>query len=110
MSRLSRIVIAGPLHHVTERGNRRQPVFFADGDYARCRDILAERCRKAGVVVWAYCLMSNHLHLIMAPQSADGLARAVGETPRRYSGFGNARARWTGHVLDWRPWRSPRRI
>ncbi len=80
MSRLGRIVIPGLPHHVTQRGNRRQRGFFDDGDYTRYRGILAERCRKAGVAVWAYCLMPNHVHLIMAPQSADGLARAVGET------------------------------
>jgi len=85
-----------------ERGNRRQRVFFEDGDYALCRDILAERCRKAAVAVWAYCLMPNHVHLIVAPQSADGRARAVGETPRPYTEFGNARARWTGPLLQGR--------
>ncbi|MGD0025845.1 MAG: transposase [Xanthobacteraceae bacterium] len=96
MSRLGRIVIAGLPHHVTRQGNRRQRVFFADGDYALYRDLLAERYRKAGVAVWAYCLMPNHVHLSMVPQSADGLARAVGETHRQYTAFVNARARWTG--------------
>jgi putative transposase len=102
MARLPRIVIPGFPHHVTQRGNRRQRVFFEDGDYALFRDILAERCRKAGVAVWAYCLMPNHVHLILVPQSADGLARALGETHRQYTGFVNARARWTGHLFQGR--------
>ena len=102
MSRLGRIVIAGLPHHVTRQGNRRQRVFFADGDYALYRDLLAERYRKAGVAVWAYCLMPNHVHLSMVPQSADGLARAVGETHRQYTAFVNARARWTGPLLQGR--------
>ena len=52
--------------------------------------------------MWAYCLMPNHVHLVLAPQTADGLARALGETHRRYTGFVNARARWTGHLFQGR--------
>jgi REP element-mobilizing transposase RayT len=54
---------------------------------------LAERCRKASVDVWAYCLMPNHVHLVLTPHTEGGLARAIGETHRRYTGFINARAR-----------------
>lgn len=71
IARLARVIVPGFPHHVTQRGNRRQPIFFEDGDYAHYRDLLAERCRKASVEVWAYCLMPNHVHLIMVPQSAD---------------------------------------
>ena len=97
-----RLVVPDVPHHVTQRGNRRQRVSFEDGDYALYRDILAERCRKSGVAVWAYCLMPNHVHLIMVPRSSDGLARAIGETHRQYTGFVNARARWTGHLFQGR--------
>jgi len=111
MSRLARIVVPGLPHHVTQRGNRRQRVFFEDGDFALYRDILAERRRRAGVAVWAYCLMPNHVHLILVPQSADGLARAIGETHRQYTGFVNpARARpgicFRGGFVPWRWTRS----
>jgi hypothetical protein len=44
-------------NHATQRGNRRQTIFFAPADYALYRDLLAERCRKASVEVWAYCLV-----------------------------------------------------
>ena len=54
MARLGRIVVPGYAHHVTQRGNRRQAVFFDPSDYAPYRDLLAERCRKASVEVWAY--------------------------------------------------------
>jgi putative transposase len=80
-------------HHVTQRGNRRQTVFFEPADYALYRDLLAERCRKASVEVWAYCLMPNHVHLVLAPSTPDGLARAIGKAHRQYTGFINARAR-----------------
>jgi putative transposase len=102
MARLGRIVAAGFPHHVTQRGNRREAIFFGPADYALYRDLLAERCRKASVEVWAYCLMPNHVHLVLVPSTADGLSRAIGETHRQYTGFINARARWTGHLFQGR--------
>jgi putative transposase len=102
MARLGRIVAAGFPHHVTQRGNRRQTIFFEPADYALYRDLLAERCRKASVDVWAYCLMPNHVHLVLTPSTPEGLARAIGETHRQYTGFVNARARWTGHLFQGR--------
>ena len=106
MSRLARLIVPGFPHHVTQRGNRRAPLFFEQGDYALYRDLLAERCRKASVACWSYCLMPNHVHLILVPTMTDGLARAIGETHRQYTGvacFGvNARQRWTGHLFQGR--------
>jgi len=49
ISRLARLIVPGFPHHVTQRGNRRAPVFFEEGDYALYRDLLAERCRRASV-------------------------------------------------------------
>src|SRR5437868_4685727 len=100
MTRLARIVVPGLPHHVTQRGNRREAIFFEDGDQEIYRDLLAEQARKAGVEVWAYCLMPNHVHLILTPQAAEGLGRAVGEAHRRYTNFINARGRWTGHLFQ----------
>ena len=101
MSRLARLIVPGFPHHVTQRGNRRAPVFFEQADYALYRDHLGERCRKASVECWAYCLMPNHVHLILVPATADGLARAIGETHRQYTGFVNARARSRGASPLW---------
>jgi putative transposase len=100
MARLARIVIPGLPHHVTQRGNRREAIFFEDGDHEIHLDLLAEQARKANVAVWAYCLMPNHVHLILKPAQADDLGRAVGETHRRYTNFINARGRWTGHLFQ----------
>jgi len=100
MSRLARIVIPGLPHHVTQRGNRREAIFFEDGDHEIYRDLLAEQTLKAGVEVWAYCLMPNHVHLILKPGESDALGKAVGETHRRYTNFINARGRWTGHLFQ----------
>ena len=77
------------MHHVTKRGNRREAVFFEDGDYEIYIDLLTEQTLKAGVAVWAYCLMPNHVHLILKPTRADDLGRAVGEAHRRHTNFSN---------------------
>jgi len=74
MTRLARMVVAGLPHHVTQRGNRREAIFFEDGDHEIYRDLLAEQTRKAGVEVWAY---------ILTPKRADAVGRAVGETHQR---------------------------
>jgi putative transposase len=102
MSRLPRIIVPGIAHHVTQRGNRRQRVFLVEDDYALYRDLLAEGCLSNGVEVWSYCLMPNHLHVILVPCDETGLSRAVGETHRRYSGYINARLRVTGHLFQGR--------
>ena len=100
MSRLARMVVPGLPHHVTQRGNRREAVFFEDGDQQIYCDMLAEQLRKFTVEVWAYCLMPNHVHLILTPQGAGGMSRALGEAHRRYTNFINARSRWTGHLFQ----------
>jgi putative transposase len=102
MSRLPRIIVPDIPHHATQRGNRRQQVFFGEDDYALYKDWLAQACRENGVDVWSYCLMPNHVHLILVPSDDSGLSRAVGETHRRYSGYINARLRVTGHLFQGR--------
>jgi putative transposase len=100
MPRMPRVIAPGFPHHVTQRGNRREPIFFEDGDQEIYCDLLAEHTRKCRVEVWAYCLMPNHVHLILVPIDESGLARAVGATHRRYTHFINARGRWTGHLFQ----------
>ena len=102
MSRMARAVAAGVPHLVTQRGNRRQPVFFGDDDYEVYKALLAEGCRAAGVAVWAYCLMPNHVHLILVPSDEDGLRAALGETHRRYTRLVNAREDWRGFLWQGR--------
>ena len=67
MARLARIVIPGVAHHVTQRGNRQQQVFFTNGDHAEYRALIAQSCSAAGVAVWACRLMPNHVHLVLVP-------------------------------------------
>jgi putative transposase len=102
MARLARIVVPERPHHVTARGNRREPIFFEDGDQDIYCDMLAEQTRRHGVEVWAYCLMPNHVHLILRPCDEAGLGGAIGATHRRWANYVNARGRWRGHLFDGR--------
>jgi putative transposase len=102
MARLARVVAAGVPHHVTQRGNRRQDVFFGDEDYEVYKELLAEGCRAAGVEVWAYCLMPNHVHLILKPSDADSLRAALGEAHRRYTRHINFQKKWRGYLWQGR--------
>ncbi len=84
MPRTSRVVIPGCPHHVTQRGNNRQDVFFADADRRRYLELLTEQAARFGVAVEGYCLMTNHVHLVVVPSSADSLAKqSVDESLRR---------------------------
>ncbi|MCI4445527.1 MAG: transposase [Candidatus Aminicenantes bacterium] len=98
MARFSRIITAGIPHHIVQRGNRNQVVFFSEDDKALFLKILAFNCRKENIAIWCYCLMNNHFHLIAVPEKPGGLARAIGETQRKYTWFVNARNNWKGHL------------
>jgi putative transposase len=100
MARFARIVVRDYPHHITARGNRREPIFFEDGDHDVYRDLLAEQAVRASVEIWAYCFMPNHVHLIAVPRTDDGLARTIGEAHRRYTNYINARARFRGHLFQ----------
>jgi putative transposase len=102
MARIARAVVPGVPHHVTQRGNRRQPVFFRESDYRTYLRLLAAWCSKCGVEVWAYCLMPNHVHLVVVPAAESGLARAIGEAHRRYTAMVNRREGWSGYLWQGR--------
>lgn len=89
-------------HHITQRGNRRLPVFFCDEDYQLYLSLLSEFCTRYQVDIWAYCLMPNHVHLVAVPEEADGLRGALGETHRRYTRYINFREDWRGHLWQGR--------
>jgi putative transposase len=102
LARLARVVVPGIPHHVTQRGNRRQTTFFSDEDYAAYLRLAAEAFRAAGVEVWAYCLMPNHVHLIATPPEGGSLAEAVSATHVRYTRRINHREQCTGYLWQGR--------
>jgi len=102
MARIARIVMPGIPHHVTQRGNRGQRIFFTSDDSARYLAIVAEHCRAAGTDCWAYCLMPDHVHLILVPSHEDGLRASLAEPHRRYSRELNRRQGSTGFLWQGR--------
>jgi putative transposase len=102
MARLARAVFPGFPHHVTQRGNGRAQTFFSDADYALYCDLLREHCAAAGVAVWAWVLMPNHVHLILVPSDEDGLRRALSRVHRTYAGRIHERLQRTGHFWQGR--------
>jgi putative transposase len=102
MARLARAIFPGHPHHVTQRGNGRAQTFFSDDDYALYCDLLGAHCAAAGVEIWSWVLMPNHVHLILVPGDEDGLRRALSVTHRRYAGHIHARLKRTGHFWQGR--------
>lgn len=98
MARIARVVVPGIPHHVTQRGSRRMVVFESSEDYSAYATLLAEKCRQAGVQVWAYCLMPNHVHCVAVPESSRSLSLGFGKTHERYARLVNQRNGWTGHL------------
>jgi putative transposase len=102
MARISRAVIPGLPHHVTQRGNRRQRTFFEASDNTRYLDLMAEACEWHSVEIWAWCLMPNHSHLIAVPGTEASLRLAMSEAHRRYTTEINQREGWQGHLWQGR--------
>ena len=98
MPRIARVIAPGLPHHITQRGARRLPTFFCEDDYQLYINILSKWCTNWNVDIWAYCFMPNHIHIIAVPYSEESLARAIGETHRRYTLLINEREGWKGHL------------
>lgn len=92
------MVVPGYPHHVTQRGNRRMKTFFSREDYATYLDLLCEGMARSGCAVWAYCLMPNHVHLVVIPEAPDSLAMLFRHVHRHYTRYINFREQWRGHL------------
>ena len=102
MARLARVVVPGEAHHVTQRGNRRETVFFGDDDYRAYLALIAGAAKRARAAIWSYCLMPNHVHFIIVPEHEDALRATFAEAHRRYTARIHAREQWTGHLWQGR--------
>jgi len=96
--RLPRVVLPGVPLHVTHRGNRGGPVFFDDSDRRVYLSILRDYADRFGLEVWAYCLMTNHVHLLVVPRTETAAALAIGVSHRIHSRRVNTRNGWLGHL------------
>ncbi len=102
MPRLPRIAIAGVAHHVTQRGNNRQDIFFTVEDRSFYLEWLTRYAAEAGLDIVGYCLMTNHIHLLLVPHEADSLAEGLGRAHWRYSQMVNRMHGRSGHLWQGR--------
>jgi putative transposase len=102
MPRVARIVIPGVAHHITQRGNNRQDVFFADDDQRFYLAMLRAQAQDHGLTVLGYCLMPNHVHLVVTPRDADSLAKTIGTTHLVYTQYINRLHERSGHLWQGR--------
>jgi len=84
MPRISRAAEEGLPHHITQRGNYRQLIFRANADYLQYLEWLKGYSKRYALEIWAYCLMSNHVHFVCVPTQEDSLAPTLYLVHMRY--------------------------
>lgn len=102
MSRIARVVIPDCPHHIIQRGNRRQRVFFWEQDRTYYLRLLKKHGDLEGISYLAYCLMDNHVHLVAVPKRPESLALGIGAAHWRYSLAINLREDWRGFLWQGR--------
>ena len=107
MPRKARVVFPNIPHHITQRGNRRQRIFFSEDDYAFYLTCIREFAARYQVSILAYCLMTNHVHHILVPSTTDGLHKMLKASHASYAHRINKRFDWTGHLWQARFFSSP---
>jgi len=107
MGRLARVVLPGVVHHVTQRGVRSMDIFYKENDRKDYINLLAERGRKVGLEFVGYCLMTNHVHLLVVPSDEDSLRKGIGEAHRLYTQRVNNRLNTRGHLFQARFYSCP---
>lgn len=98
MPRIARVCAVNYPHHVTQRGNNKQTVFFDDEDKAFYLKTLGSYSKKWGLDIWAYCLMTNHVHILAVPEQEESLARGIGGTNLVYTQYINRKYKRSGRL------------
>jgi putative transposase len=107
VGRLARVIAVGVAHHVTQRGNGRRFLLEKDADRRVYLDLLAENLGSREVQLVGYCLMSNHVHLIVIPGDTEGLALSMKHTHGRYASYWNVVHNSSGHAWQGRYYSCP---
>lgn len=102
MPRMARVIVPGVAHHVTQRGNRGEKVFFSEADRLRYLELLQEYADKHRLQILAYCLMDNHVHLVVVPETLTALAAALKPVHLRYAQHVNWTHNQTGRLWQGR--------
>lgn len=98
MPRIARVVVPKYPHHITQRGTNRSDIFVADEDRLCFLKFLDEWTNKTKSDVWAYCLMTNHFHILISPNSTDGLWKCLHGVTFRYAQYFNMKYSRSGRL------------
>jgi len=107
MSRRPRIVIPGWMHHVTQRGNHKQTVFYSSDDRNAYLSLCAKYFSKYKIRLIGYNLMSNHVHLAVIPESKSSLSDGIGQLHHDYAIWQNIKRKRNGHLWQNRFYSAP---
>lgn len=102
MPRIARVVVPCVPYHITQRGNRRETVFFSDHDRLKFLELLGDYTVRFEVEVLAYCLMGNHVHLVAVPTTRQGLHRVLRPLHMRHAQRINRLKSSNGHLWQGR--------
>src|SRR4030095_1359635 len=100
MPRIARVVVPGMPHHITHRGVRRSDVFWDDADRLRYLELFRVACIKFCLRIWAYCLMTNHVHFVAVPRELNSIAKVFHWTHGRYDEYFNPKYDLTGNLWE----------
>jgi len=102
MPRRARLAIAGIPWHIIQRGNNRSACFYTDEDYLYYLDHLKQQGDKFGCAIHAYCLMTNHVHLLITPKAIDSASLMMKHLGQRYVQYINRTYRRSGTLWEGR--------
>jgi putative transposase len=102
MPRIARIVGVGYPHHIVQRGNNRENVFLDRTDYQKYLSFLTRYSKEKEIAILAYCLMENHVHLLVIPQEEEALAKMMQGVALCYTQYFNRKEGRTGRLWECR--------
>ena len=102
MPRIARLVLSGYPHHVTQRGNYQQTVFYTERDYKYYLELLKKYIQEYSLSILSFCLMPNHVHFICIPANKNSLANTFKTTHMLYAQYLNKRNNLKGHLWQGR--------
>ncbi len=98
MPRIARVVVPRYPHHITQRGTNKLEIFTDNEDRHCFLEFLDEWANKTKSDVWAYCLMTNHFHILISPNSTDGLGKCLHGVTFRYAQYFNMKYSRSGRL------------
>lgn len=87
MPRIARVVAVGYPHHITQRGNYRQPIFAGEEDHRKYLSLIQLESERYGLEILAYCLMPNHVHVIGLPKTPETMAQVFKYVNMKYAQY-----------------------